>query len=352
MLVKQYINDIMNDKRRGVLSLMVKPLLLFVSCIYGFLVRGSYFFYKVNLLKSYKVPVTVLSVGNITLGGTGKTPFAIMLSRRLAQKRGKTAVLIRGYGEDEWKMLEEKLTGSGIKVFVGRNRVKSAEEALQEGVENIILDDGFQHRRLRRDLDIVLLDAASPFGNRHFFPRGILREPLAGLRRAGVIVLTKVDRAGDKARKTEEEIKRIAPGKAILKAVHRPKHLCDVWKGGIEALSLVNGRKVCALSAICDASYFRHTLERTGACVELEFVFPDHHPYKRRDLERIFKACRKKKIDSIITTEKDAVKLKKFRFFEAGSACRILALAIELEITEGEDSLDAEISRLHRGGSC
>ena len=194
--LKQYIHDLMHDRTNDLLSQVVKPCLLILSYAYGFLLKAHYFFYKVNLLKSYKSQIAIISIGNITLGGTGKTPFTIMLAERLTQKnKKKTAVLIRGYGEDEWKMLEERLGKYGIKVFVGRDRVKYAKQALQYGACSLILDDGFQHRRLRRDLDIVLLDSTNPFGNRHLFPRGILREPLDSLRRADIVVLTKVDKA-------------------------------------------------------------------------------------------------------------------------------------------------------------
>ena len=142
----------MNDRRNDFLSQVVKPFLLILSYIYGFVVRSHHFFYKINLLKSCKPDIAIVSVGNITLGGTGKTPFAIMLAERLAQKyKKRTAVLIRGYGEDEWKMLEDRLGKRGIKVFVGRDRVKYANQALRYGIESLILDDGFQHRRLKRD---------------------------------------------------------------------------------------------------------------------------------------------------------------------------------------------------------
>ena len=294
-LLKQYIRDLMDDRRDDALSQLAKFFLLILSCIYGFLVKCHHFFYRVNLLKNYKPPVTVISIGNITLGGTGKTPFVIMLARRLARKN-KTAVLIRGYGEDEWKMLEERLGQYGIKVFVGRDRIKSANEALRCGIDTLVLDDGFQHRRLGRDLDIVLLDSTNPFGNRFLFPRGILREPLRGLKRADIIVLTKVDKPSPCAEgqgkskdnspiMTEEKIERIAPGKAVIKAVHRPERLDDIRKGERFPPAFLNNKTVCLLSAISDPSYFKHTVEQTGARVGLEFTFSDHYLYKEKILK-------------------------------------------------------------------
>lgn len=324
---------------------MVSFCLLIISRIYGILVRMHHFFYKVNLLKRYNSEIPVASVGNITLGGTGKTPFAIMLAERLAQKDRKVSILIRGYGEDEWKMLEDKLEKKGIKVLVGRDRVKSAKKAEKNGIEILILDDGFQHWPLKRDLEIVLIDSTNPFGNGFLFPRGILREPLDNLKRADIIVLSKVDKGENNISMVTDEVQKIAPGKRIVKVFHRPKNLLDIREGQEVNPAFINNKKVCLVSAICDASYFRYTVEKTGASVGLEFIFPDHYPYRMRDLERIFKECEKKKIDTIITTEKDAVKLKDLTLSEKGS--RIFALGIELEVVQGEEELDTGLHRLH-----
>lgn len=344
-MIKQYILDLMNDKRSDPVSQAVKFFLLVLSIAYGFLTRAHNFFYRINLLKRYKMPVTTVSVGNITLGGTGKTPFTIMLAQTLGKMNKKTAVLIRGYGEDEWKMLEDKLGKIGVAVFVGRDRVKSAREAVSRGAEAIILDDGFQHRRLKRDLDIALVDSGSPFGNGRLLPRGVLRETPASLGRSDIIILTKVDRSKSGAVATEAEIKKIAPGKKILKAAHRPENLINLGNNGREECSLIAGRRVCAVSAICDPSYFRFTLEKTGAVIGAEFVFPDHYLYRKSDLKRIYEECEKNNIDFIITTEKDAVKLKNLAF--PGPALSIFALRINLEITEGEEELDVRLNRLH-----
>ena len=350
-MLRQYIHDSMYDKRKDLLSaVFFKPLLLVVSFAYGVLVRCNHLFYKTGILKSYKVPAKIISVGNITLGGTGKTPFAIMLAEHLSLKGQKAAVLIRGYGEDEWKMLEDKLKEKDIKVFVGKDRVKTARKAVKEGIDTLILDDGFQHRRLRRDLNIVLLDSAKPFGNGHLFPRGILREPLSGLRKADIIVLTKGDRLREEREAVRGRIKKIAPGKEIIEAFHEPSRLFGVWNAKARDLSFINGKKVCVFSAICDASYFRHTVERSGARVGPEFVFPDHYLYTERDLERIFKECKRKNASVVLTTEKDAVKLRKLKMPD--DAPEVLALGIEIKITQGRDRLDARLHRLHMRCHC
>lgn len=347
---KLYIQSLMRDEREDLPSRAMGAILSVISYAYGVLAGCHNFFYRVNLLKSHKPEIAVLSVGNITLGGTGKTPFVIMLSRLLAEKGKKVAVLIRGYGEDEWKMLEEKLTKFGVKVFVGRDRVSSAKKAFKEGFDAIILDDGFQHRRLKRDLDIVLIDSADPFGNRRLFPRGILRELPSSLARADFIILTKTDHDKADMGAVEERIKKIAPGKAYGKARHVPKELVEIEKGSLKNLALVSGKRVCIFSAICDPSYFRRTVLATNAQVESEFIFPDHYSYKIVDLDRIFKACKEKNIGTIITTEKDAVKLKGLKPGALGfkeNGMELLALRVELELTHGKEKLNDEIHRLY-----
>ena len=348
--LREYIQDLMNDRKSDLLSQGIKLCLLVFSYIYTILIAGHHFFYKVNLLKSYKAPVATLSIGNITLGGTGKTPFTIMLAERLANKNKKPAILIRGYGEDEWIMTQDRLEKTGVKVFVGRDRVKFAGEALQEGADTVILDDGFQHRRLKRDLDIVLIDSTNPFGNGFLFPRGILRESPGSLKRADIIVLTKTDKGRAGVSALEEKIRKIAPGKNIIKARHEPRNLCDMKTGNPTEISSINGKTVCIVSAICDPSYFKYTARETGATVGLEFIFSDHYAYTKNDLNRIFEECKKKEINIIITTEKDAVKLKKIMPAEKSlkeTFPDMLVLGIELKIVQGEKELDEKIDRLY-----
>ena len=337
--VKEYIYDLIKDRRNDPLSQAGKLCLLVLSYMYGFLVRCHHFFYKINQLKSYKSQIAVVSVGNITLGGTGKTPFAMMLAERLKKNEINTAILIRGYGEDEWKMLEDRLGVQDIKIFVGRDRIQSAKKAESQGINALILDDGFQHCPLKRDLDIVLLDSTNPFGNGRLFPRGILREPIDSLKRADIIILTKTDKGEDNVSRIETELQRISPGKKVIKSLHRPNKLYDLsGKNKMDPTS-IKGKNIYLLSAICDASYFRYTVEKIGGIIRLEFVFPDHYTYKKQDLERIFKECKKKNIDTIITTEKDIVKLKKLNL--AKNTAEMLVLGIEIEITEGVEELDA-----------
>ena len=348
--MKRYIRDIMYGERRDALSWAALPCLSVASYLYMALAAANNFFYNAGLFKSYRAAPLVISVGNITLGGTGKTPFTVMLAKRLSGKAKKAAVLIRGYGEDEWKMLENKLKGLDVEVFVGRDRVKTAGEADRRGADTLILDDGFQHRRLKRDLDIVLLDSANPFGNRRIFPRGILREPPANLKRAGLIVLTKTDKENSNVAAVEKELKKIAPHVPVARAFHRPEGLFELWKGARRDIAALKGKRVCIFSAICDPGYFRHSVEKAGANVCREFVFPDHYSYGAEDLKRIFLKCKLENIDTVITTEKDAVKLRGFS--DARDFLKILVLSVEIEITDGEKNLDDALRRLYMRDPC
>ncbi|MFH1380800.1 MAG: tetraacyldisaccharide 4'-kinase, partial [Candidatus Omnitrophota bacterium] len=343
--LKSYFESLMNDKKKGFLSGILKAILWGISAVYALLVTTNHFLYRIGFLKTHKVPVTVISIGNITLGGTGKTPFAIMLARKLHNEGRKTALLIRGYGDDEWKMMSEKLEKKGIGIFVGKDRVKSAKEALVLGASDIILDDGFQHRRLMRDLNIVLIDSMNPFGNRHLFPRGILREPISSLKKADVIVFTKAEEPKFGIGAIEEELKNKFPGKIFMKATHAPKDLCGVYDRKVRSISDIKGKTVCLVSAICAPSYFRYTAEKCGLSVGLEFTFPDHYLYREKDLKRICGECAERKIDIILTTDKDAVKLKNLQLPD--NAPGVLALTVEFEIIEGKGNLDAALHRLH-----
>lgn len=343
--MRQYIHSLMRDKKSGIINVPAKLALLIVSYVYFLLIKCNHLFYKAGILKIKSVPITVLSVGNITLGGTGKTPFTMMLAKILAKDK-KVAVLIRGYGEDEHKMLKDNLKSFGVEVFVGRNRFKSAKVALLRGIGTIVMDDGFQHVRLKRDMDIVLIDSINPFGNNKLFPRGVLREPMSGLKRADIIVLTKTD-VGDKGIALDK-IRKIAPGKDILEAVHKPYGISDIKTGVKEDLDMLKGKNVALLSAICDPSYFKRTVASAGASVGAEFIYPDHYLYKAKDIEKVFSECAVKNIDTIVTTQKDAVKLRDLNIPDRP---RMLVLEIGLEITKGKEILENALSGLYMRSS-
>src|SRR3989344_3685960 len=192
--MRKYFYSLMTDRIHTPVAKAIQGVLWLFSILYGVVVRALVLIYKFRLAPSCRLGKPVISIGNITLGGVGKTPLVECVVRFLKDKGLEPVVLIRGYGadkqvgSDEAKLLEESLPG--IPVLVGANRVKNARDFLTRNAADVfVLDDGFQHWRLRRDLDIVAINATNPFGNRHLLPRGILREPLSALRRADIFVL-------------------------------------------------------------------------------------------------------------------------------------------------------------------
>jgi tetraacyldisaccharide 4'-kinase len=300
-------------------------------------------------LKSHAVPVPVVSVGNLTLGGTGKTPMVEWLARWFRSHRVRVAILSRGYGHtggmnDEGRVLEENLPD--VPHLQDPDRVALAEAAVLElETELIVLDDGFQHRRLARDVDIVLLDALEPFGLGRLFPRGLLREPVRSLRRASIVVLsradlvTAVERAAIKA-----DAERMAGPLRWVEARHAPRDLID-GEANSFPLDLLANRSVAAFCGIGNPEGFRRTvLDLCDGLLELR-VFPDHHGYSAGDVASLEQWARVLGANLVLTTQKDLVKL---RASVLGPA-PLRALRIGLEITSGNEIMDDVLARLVTG---
>ena len=333
----------MTDKRSGWIFEILKAVLWIVSVFYGagIVIRGL--LYKFRIFETHSVPMKVISVGNITLGGTGKTPFVIELARIFREEfRREPAVLIRGYGWDESAMLKLKLKDTPI--LVGEVRARSARRAIKlYGSDTAILDDGFQHWELGRDLDIVLVDSRNPFGNGFLFPRGVLREGKKSLKRADIVVLTKVDSGiASDIESLKREICKIKGDIEILEAVHRPKHFYDTKQRKDVDLSKIAGKRVILLSSIGDPEYFENTVKGLGAVVVEHIIFGDHHNYSASDRSKIMKRCSERAFDLIVTTEKDAVKLTRMSIVFLDHT--VFVLVIATDITKGREAL---IGRLH-----
>jgi len=287
-------------------------------------VRGAA--YDRGWLRSETLRIPVISVGNLSFGGTGKTPTVVALVRELVRIGRRPAVLTRGYGRRGRELqvvvgpeprqrveqvgdepMEMARLLPGVPVVVEGDRVYGGMEAQRLGADVVVIDDGFQHRRLRRDLDLVLLDAGDPWGGGHLPPFGRLREPLSGLRRASVVIVTKVpaDWRGLLA-EIEKKVKRIAPGLPVLAARLRPARVrvAGTWRGP-EALA---GERVLAFAGLGRPQGFAVSLEEAGAEVVARRWFADHHFYSARDLDEIVRAATS--VDAVpVTTVKDAVKL-------------------------------------------
>ena len=239
--MRDFFLEIALDKRKGLFALFLRPPLYLLSLIYGLLVKGTCWVYKRGILPGYRPQAKVISVGNITLGGTGKTPLVEFLAEALLRKGKRVVVLSRGYSLDEPRMLENKI--EGLRVFTGRDRIKTAKEA-QDALdpEVMILDDGFQHWRLKRDLDIVLLNSRNYFGNRRLIPRGILREPPSSLARAEVIVISKADSVKDISR-IKNELGQINPRALIVECAYKPECVSDA-QGKVYAWSIIENKNI------------------------------------------------------------------------------------------------------------
>ncbi len=345
MSIKVYLLSIMNNERKGPLAAALGAVLFVLSKIYALAIRLVDLGYKFNFRTTYKSDLPVISVGNITLGGTGKTPFAIYVADYLIGKGKKTAVVLRGYGKDEYHLIKDTL--SDVMVFVGQNRSASAALAEKEGCDVIVLDDAFQHRKLKRDLDIVLIDAANPFGCGELFPRGILREPLSSLTRADLFVITKVDSVPSKDLAIlKDTINGIAPGKPIVEALYRASCFKDVTGASYES-NVLTGKRALLVSAIGSPEYFEKMIKNVGVNVVDHVKFGDHHDYNHKDLDYIGKMYEKKNAERIIVTEKDYVKIKQldFSFLEN----KLFILKINLEVTGAKEVL---VAGLNRVGIC
>jgi tetraacyldisaccharide 4'-kinase len=338
----KYIYNLATDKSSGIIPGLLKLILFAFSLIYGLVVRLLMGFCR---LRQYRAECKVISVGNITLGGTGKTPLVEYLARWANRCGHKAAIITRGYmTEDEPRMLRENL--NGVPVVVDADRAKAINTAVSGyAVDTVILDDGFQQWRIKKDLEIVVLDAANPFGNRNLLPRGILRQPLSTLKLAQVFILTKTDAAAHPDR-LREFLQKINPEAMIAESLHRPVGFYalgkrDVFYGADE----FKGKTVALLCGIGDPAYFAHSLRSLGVDIGTAFNFTDHHVYRPQDLENIMKACQAKGIEAIITTEKDAVKLNPV--LDSDCLVPVFVLRIELQFTQNEQGFLERLSQLY-----
>ncbi|MDD5558498.1 tetraacyldisaccharide 4'-kinase [Candidatus Methylomirabilis sp.] len=334
------------------------------SHVYGAVVSLRAALFASGLVRSRRLPVPVLSVGNLSVGGSGKTPFVEMLAARLHERGQRVVIILRGYrggskkptivsdgkrlrceppvAADEAYLLARHLPG--VAVLTGADRYRVGEIALEQVDPSvIILDDGFQHLRLYRDLDIVLVDAVNPLGYGRLLPSGLLREPPEAFGRADIVVITHADAVHD-LDAAILAIRRYAPSTPIALAVHRPVSLIDVRSGERLGLERLTGQRLSAVSGIASPSRFEATLIQLGGFVAAHRTFPDHHRYSPADLEIINEAVKNSGASMVVTTEKDMVKLMCLDLAKVGAP--LYALSISLELVEGAEVLDAMLSRL------
>jgi tetraacyldisaccharide 4'-kinase len=303
--------------------------LLPLSLVYGALVRLRERLYRWGLFPTRRLPIKVVCVGNLTTGGTGKTPMVEYVARMLHDAGKRVAVLSRGYkgtkerrggvvcdGEamilspresgDEPYMLALRL--GRIPVLVGRNRYASGNVVYRRfDTEIAVLDDGYQHFQLARDLNIVLVDGRKGFGNGHLLPLGTLREPLAGLRRADHFVITKVEQK-EAVQTIEKTLQAWNPGAQIFHARYVPQSLLDPMTGERSRPDDLRGKTILAFAGLASPAYFFELLRSLGASVREELIFPDHHCYTEGDVKDIREMTAG--AEWAVTTEKDMVRLR------------------------------------------
>lgn len=338
--IKYFLYVLATDRYKSILFAPLKFILYCLSLIYGQMI-------KFIISKPKKVAAVVIGVGNITLGGTGKTPLVLYLAKKLKSYGKKTAILTRGYGEDEKFLLREE--SNNIPVLEGRDRIKNADAAInQYGAEALLLDDSMQQGGIYKDLEILAVDSTNPFGNGHLLPRGILREPICNLKRGHIFLISKLDKGLKALADLRHQLVSINPQALILEASHEPVSLADIFSNQILNLSFIKNSEVVLVSAIGDNQYFEHSVLKLGARVKFHFTFMDHYEYTKNDWLKITEYARDNKIDTILTTSKDMIKLKKIindhnLFFPQ---IKLLVLSIELKILKGEELLNERLFSL------
>ena len=327
--------------------------------------------YASGVRRRRRLPCPVVSIGNLTLGGTGKTPLTEWTAQWYRRQGWRVAVLSRGYGGestkqplvvsagnglvadwrtagDEAALLARRLRG--VPVLVGRDRYASGLYACDQfGAQVLVLDDGFQHHALHRDCDIVLIDASNPFGHGALLPRGTLREPLHALRRAQVVVLSRVETAGDAVSGLCERIRRYADRQPIYRMAVNPAGLYRHGTGCSVDASWLQQRRVVAFAGLGNPRALVASLARCGARVAAFLAFPDHHPYTPTDWQAICDAARREGVEALVTTEKDAVRLES----SWSPPVPLYTLHINVELTPHDPPLTVHLDALmHHATSC
>ncbi len=324
--------------------MMLRFLLVPASMGYSIAVRLRNFLYSAGLLKAHHVDATVICVGNITTGGTGKTPLVIWLCKKIISDY-QCAILMRGYKTSAQEI--EKLTDEPaiflescpeVKVIINPDRVAGAEEAaIKFGTKVLIMDDGFQHRRLARDLDIVAIDATLPFGYGRMLPAGLLREPVSSLKRAGAVVITRCDQiAENELSGLEEKLRLINPEMVISRSIHAPAYIKSKDNKEI-ALEELKDKKIFAFCGIGNPGSFLSTIKTTGAELVDSKIFNDHHHYTEACITDIFEQAERLKADLILTTQKDQNKIT--RPASSNKEIPLAYIGIEIKFLSGEEKL-------------
>jgi len=360
---EQFAIDVIMGRREGTVAALFGAFLQLCSYLFSGIVQLRLWLYRNRILRDQPLGCLVVVVGNLTVGGTGKTPVVEMFAKALRDRGRKVAILSRGYKSKApplWQkwwfwlnhteeppprivsdgtnvLLDSELAGDepfmlarnlpGVVVLVDKNRVKAGAYAIKRfGCDTLVLDDGFQYLPLKGRLNLLLVDKTNPFGNGHLLPRGILREPVKHLSRASYVFLTKSKGVRDE--ELEAMIRQFNPTAEIIECAHKPQYLQRIDTGERLPLAALAGRKIGALSGIAAPESFEAFLRETGAKLVYTRRFLDHYRFTHDDLAAVFDEAEEAGVELMITTEKDAVRIEASEKFPM--PCYYLRLEIEI----------------------
>src|SRR5438445_353384 len=367
--LETFLLEVILEERRGTSEEFVRAVSYGCSKLFQAAIKARRFLYNVRILRDSTLGVQVIAIGNLTVGGTGKTPVVEKFARELRDQGRNVAILSRGYRSKpapihQWLLnklllrddttpprvvsdgksllLDSEMAGdepymlaSNLKdvvVLVDKDRVKSGRYAIEKfGCDTLLLDDGFQYWKLRgRRQDIVLIDRQQPFGNQRLLPRGTLREPPSHLARANTIFITKSDGNTAELRK---QIAQFNPDAGIIECIHHPLYLEDVFTGQRLELDFLKARKVASLSGIAQPESFEQNLVSIGAELVYAKRFADHHRFTQQEVLNAINRGKKRQAEAIITTQKDAVRFPKIDRRDLP----IYFMRVEIKIVNGAD---------------
>ena len=344
--------NLVSGRTSGPIAASVRLLLVLLSWPYSLVVRLRNGLYSAGLFRTRRVDAVVISVGNLTTGGTGKTPLVVWLCRTIRQRQRRCAILTRGYKTQGRELSDEPALLAArcpqVNVVINPDRVAGAGQAIAEHeAEVLILDDGFQHRRLARDIDIVTIDATLPFGYGRLLPAGLLREPIAGLWRAQAAVITRCDQVSEeRLAEIERQLQRVNPDMILASSIHAP--VSTVTERGTQVgLDQLRGKRVCAFCGLGNPVAFFDTVRRVGGVLVGCRVFDDHHAYTSGDLSQIRRLAAEQKAEYIMTTQKDWTKVEPL--LSAPGDPPMAYLAVEMEFVSGGEQLTGLIDRVLDG---
>lgn len=356
--IKKYFYCMVAEQKKLKGYFFIMFFLNVLSVFFIFCVKLRLLVYKLKLLKTKKISVPVISVGNVNSGGSGKTPFVQLLCDILKKDFSKTsAVLTRGYGAfagscegknitDEEAVLKENLQDTAV--FAGRDRIKNAGIAVNDFKSDcIVLDDGFQYLKIQKDFDIVLIKSNSLKNNRKVLPAGLLREPYSHLKRADLIVITDADLAEKKQLKELKDfLKSKSKKSVVLTASYKPLNVFDFVSDKNISIGNKTEENFLAFSGIGDPESFEKILGKTALNITNFYRYPDHYKYSERDIKHLVSLCQKNLSDGIITTQKDIYKILKFKkYFIDSGICIIAALKVSMQLNG--NSYDEIYNRLY-----